>query len=168
MGKNIQDKLGLNNFPAHIEAFDISHFSERERVGAVVVFMAGQPQKRLYRNFKIKKALPGDTEAMREMMTRRFHKYNQQPDLILIDGGKGQLGVALQLKDQFKLKSDLIALAKREERLYLERGGSVLFTRDSPERLFFQLIRDEAHRRAIAYHRKKRESLARPKKGGRE
>ncbi len=168
LGKRIQTELNLKNYPRHIEAFDISHFSERERVGAVVVFIQGQPQKRLYRNFLIKKALPGDTEAMQEIMIRRFSKYNQQPDLILVDGGKGQLGVALQLKNQFKLGSDLVALAKREERLFLEKGGSILFSKDSPERLLFQQIRDEAHRRAVTFHRKKREHLPKIKGGSKQ
>jgi excinuclease ABC subunit C len=168
LGRSIQDELALTNYPDHIEAFDISHFSERERVGAVVVFRGGQPQKQLYRNFQIRRALPGDTEAMKEMMRRRFHKYDRHPDLILIDGGKGQLGIAKQLKAHFNISSDLVALAKKDERLYLEGGNSVVFAKDSPERLFFQLIRDEAHRRAIAYHRKKREKLVKSRLRGKK
>ncbi|MCP5053799.1 MAG: excinuclease ABC subunit UvrC [bacterium] len=159
VAERLRDALQLGRFPTHIEGFDISHFSERDRVGAAVVFIDGEPARKKYRNYIIKKAAKGDTEAMKEVLERRFKKMTEYPDLLLIDGGKPQLGAALEIKQKLNIPSDIVALAKREERVYLEGGRSVLFPEDSPERFLLQNIRDEVHRRAVTHHRKRREKI---------
>jgi excinuclease ABC subunit C len=161
VGERLKQTLHLAHFPHKIEGFDISHFSERDRVGAAVVFSNGVPDKKKYRNYIIKNAAAGDTEALKEVLERRFknRQPEEQPDLLLIDGGKGQLSAAASVKEKLNLRCDIAALAKREERIYLEDGGSVLFPEDSPERFLFQNIRDEVHRRAITHHRKRREKI---------
>lgn len=151
--------LRLTHIPCHIEGFDISHMSERERVGAVVVFKNGKPVKSLYRNYLIGEASAGDTEALLEVLERRFKNRKLKPDLLLIDGGIPQLNVAKEVKRHLAMKCDIISLAKREERIFLENGQSILFPPDSPEKFLFQNIRDEVHRRAIQHHRKRRERL---------
>lgn len=161
VGERVQEALNLSRFPQWIEGFDISHMSERDRVGAAVVFVKGEPVKKKYRNYIIKKASAGDTEALKEVLERRFKNRTpgEQPDLLLIDGGKGQLSAALAVKRMLGLESDVVALAKREERIFLENGESFVFPVDSPERFLFQNIRDEVHRRAITHHRKRRETI---------
>jgi excinuclease ABC subunit C len=159
VGGRLEEELQLTRFPNWIEGFDISHLSERDRVGAVVVFEKGVPVKKKYRNYIIKDALPGDTEAMKEVLERRFSKMKEHPDLLLIDGGKPQLGAALEIKRKVNITSDIVALAKREERIFLENGDSVLFPVDSPQRFLLQNIRDEVHRRAVSHHRKRREKI---------
>ena len=158
---HLKTALHLTRNPDHIEGFDISHMTERDRVGAVVVFKAGKPARSLYRNYLIKKAGSGDLEALREVLERRFKKAKMPPDLLLIDGGITQLNTAVQVKQRLGLTCDIVAMAKREERIFLETGGSVLLPDESPEKFLFQNIRDEVHRRAIQHHRKRRERLPR-------
>ncbi|MCK4835209.1 MAG: excinuclease ABC subunit UvrC [Candidatus Aminicenantes bacterium] len=155
----LKTALNLNRTPDYIEGFDISHMSERERVGAAVVFKLGEPIRSLYRNYLIKKAGAGDLEALREVLERRFRNKKTNPDLLLIDGGITQLNMAKKVKQQLGLTSDIVSIAKREERIFLERGGSLLLPEDSPEKYLFQNIRDEVHRRAILHHRKRREKI---------
>jgi excinuclease ABC subunit C len=161
VGRKIKMKLKLNRFPHKIEGYDISHLSERDRVGAVVTFAGGKAVKKNYRNYIIKNAGSGDTAALKEVLERRFAKKKDHPDLLLIDGGKGQLNAAIEIKNKLKIESDVAAIAKREERIYLEDGGSVIFRRGTAERFLFQNIRDEAHRRAITHHKKRREKIPR-------
>ncbi len=167
LGEEIQRTLGLRNFPSHIEGFDISHLGEKNRVGAMVAFKDGQAEKRLYRSYLIRNAPPGDSEALEEVLRRRFAKAvpphggggTPVPDLLLLDGGLPQLGAARQAKADLGLSCDLLALAKREERLFLEDGTSMVPASGSPLRLLLQQIRDEVHRRAIRHHRKRREKI---------
>ena len=159
LATRLMDRLKLTHPPHHIEGFDVSHLSEFERVGAAVVFIDGKPKKSLYRNYLIKTAGAGDTEALKEIMERRFKKMSVYPDLLLIDGGKPQLSAAKQVKKKIHIASDIVSIAKREERIFLENGGSLLFSSDSPEKYLLQNIRDEAHRRAVSHHRKRREKL---------
>lgn len=159
VAQRLKQSLSLNHLPLWIEGFDISHLSERDRVGAAVVFIDGSPNRKKYRNYIIKKASAGDTEAMKEVLERRFKRMDKYPDLLMIDGGKPQLGAALDIKKKLGITSDIIALAKREERIFLEHGGSVLFPEDSPQRFLLQNIRDEVHRRAVTHHRKRRERI---------
>ncbi|MBE0665617.1 MAG: hypothetical protein IH584_07305, partial [Candidatus Aminicenantes bacterium] len=159
LGEKIKEMLHLGKFPSHIEAFDISHLGEKNRVGAQVVFQNGRPQKRRYRSYIIRSAPAGDTEALKEVLTRRFRDEPSPPDLLLIDGGLPQLEAARQVKIQLGLPCDLAALAKGEERVFLEDGYSFVLEPGTPARHLLQNIRDEAHRRAIAHHRRRREKL---------
>ena len=115
--------------------------------------------RRFYRNYLIKMAGSGDLAAIGEVMDRRYGKKQSFPDLIIIDGGRGQLGIAKSIKEKHHMTSDLVAIAKSEERIYLENGGSIVFEEGTPERFVFQNIRDEVHRRAITHHRNRRQKL---------
>jgi len=159
LGEKIREMLRLRNFPSHIEAFDISHLGEKNRVGALVVFQNGRPQKRLYRSYIIRSAPAGDTEGLKEMLTRRFTGNSSAPDLLLMDGGLPQLAAARQIKEKLGLSSDLAALAKGEERIFMEDGSSLVLEPGTLPRHLLQNIRDEVHRRAIAHHRRRREKL---------
>ncbi|MDD8011961.1 MAG: excinuclease ABC subunit UvrC [Acidobacteriota bacterium] len=159
LGEEIQKMLRLRHFPAQIEGFDISHLGEMNRVGAQVVFKNGRPEKRLYRSYIIRAAAPGDTEALKEVLNRRFRREPSPPDLLLIDGGLPQLGVARQVKADLGLSCDLLALAKGEERIFLEDGTSLVPPGGSLLRHLLQNIRDEVHRRAVTHHRRRREML---------
>lgn len=159
LGEKIKEMLHLDKYPSHIEAFDISHLGEKNRVGAQVVFQNGRPQKRSYRSYIIRSAAAGDTEALKEVLIRRFCDEPLPPDLLLIDGGLPQLEAARQVKIQLGLPCDLAALAKGEERIFLEDGASFVLAAGTPARHLLQNIRDEAHRRAIAHHRRRREKL---------
>jgi excinuclease ABC subunit C len=161
LGEKIRQQLRLHNFPAHIEGFDISHLGEKNRVGALVVYKNGRPEKRSYRSYIIRDAAPGDTEALKEVLTRRFRDEAVSPDLLLIDGGLPQLAAARQVKEKLGLRSDLLALAKGEERIFMEDGSSLVLTPGSMARYLFQNIRDEVHRRAVSHHRGRREKLPR-------
>jgi excinuclease ABC subunit C len=163
LAEKIRSELRLKNLPVHIEGYDISHLGERDRVGARVVFRDGRPEKRSYRNFIIRDAAPGDTEALKEVLTRRFGREGEDPspDLLLIDGGLPQLTAARQVKKKLGLRSDLLALAKGEERIFMEGGSSLVLAPGSLPRHLFQNIRDEVHRRAVSHHRRRREKLPR-------
>lgn len=159
LGEKLRDMLRLRYFPSHIEAFDISHLGEKNRVGALVVYKKGRPEKRLYRSYIVRNAAPGDTEALKEVLMRRFGHESEWPDLLLIDGGLPQLAAARQVKEKLGLRSDLLALAKGEERVFMEDGSSLVLEPGTMPRHLLQNIRDEVHRRAIAHHRKRREKL---------
>ena len=159
LAEKIRQQLRLRFLPAHIEGYDISHLGEKNRVGARVVFKNGRPEKRSYRSYIIRSAAAGDTEAIKEVLLRRFGVETEHPDLLLIDGGLPQLAAARQVKKKLGLRSDLLALAKGEERVFLEDGSSQLLTPGTLSRHLFQNIRDEAHRRAVRHHRRRREKL---------
>lgn len=153
----LREQLGLNHLPLRIEGVDISHFSGRERVGSVVVFENGRPITSEYRNYLIRSAPAGDTHAIREVMERRFgRKDPPDPDLLLIDGGSDQLRAAMDVKARLGFRADLISLAKSEERVFCENGVTTVFPEGSPVRFLLQNVRDEAHRRAVTHHRKRR------------
>ncbi len=159
LAEKIMRELNLRNFPNQIEGYDISHLGEKNRVGALVVFKNGRPEKRLYRSFIIRDAAPGDTEALKEVLSRRFRAESSPPDLLLIDGGLPQLEAARQVKKKLGLRSDLLALAKSEERIFMEDGSSLVLEPGSLPRYLFQNIRDEVHRRAVSHHRRRREKI---------
>jgi excinuclease ABC subunit C len=159
LGEEIARLLRLRHFPGHIEGFDISHLGEKHRVGAQVVFKNGRPEKRSYRSYIIRNAAAGDTEALKEVLTRRFRQEPSPPDLLLIDGGLPQLAAARKVKNEVGLTCDLLALAKGEERVFLEDGSSLVLARGTMPRHLLQNIRDEVHRRAIAHHRRRREKI---------
>jgi excinuclease ABC subunit C len=157
--KDLQTALGLEEAPAVIECFDISHLSGTDMVGSMVQFRNGEPDKKNYRRFKIK-TVEGidDFASIAEIVRRRYHRLLEEdgplPDLIIIDGGKGQLSAALGALEGLGLVLPVIALAKREEEVYLpEESLPRRLDRKGMALHFLQEIRNEAHRFAIAYNR---------------
>jgi len=157
--KVLYETLNLNKFPRKIECFDISNISGKDAVGAMSVAVEGRLAKKHYRKFKIKtKDTPDDYHMMREVIQRRYSKLAQidLPDLILIDGGLGQLnaveGVLFKLgKDHLV---DIISIAKREEEVFKAgETNSYIFPKNSESLKILQRLRDEAHRFGITYHR---------------
>ncbi|KHM52633.1 excinuclease ABC subunit C [Anaerovibrio lipolyticus] len=153
--------LGLVNPPTRMECFDISHTQGSETVASMVVFEDGVPKKSDYRRFKIRSAegKPDDFKSMREVTMRRYGKADaEMPDLIIIDGGKGQLSSACEIiRGAGHLTVPVVGLAKRFEEVYREgESDPVILPRSSQALYLIQRIRDEAHRFAITYHRKLR------------
>jgi excinuclease ABC subunit C len=156
----LQKALALPVMPATIEAFDISNISGTDAVGSLVAFKDGKPDKKNYRRFRIKTIQGADDFAMMgEVVGRAYSRKKEEgkmmPDLILIDGGKGQLNAALAaLKGR---KQNIVALAKEFEYIFLPgREAPIILPKGSPTLQLLQRIRDEAHRFAIEYHRKLR------------
>lgn len=168
IGSYIQEKLGLSLFPHKVECFDISHIQGTNTVASMVVFENGFPKKSEYKRFKIRSAesKPDDFLSMREVVYRRYNRLKTMnlpfPDLIIIDGGKGQLSSAKAVLDELGLDHlNIVSLAKRIEEVFIPyKSRPVIFPINSGALHFFQRIRDEAHRFAITYHRKLRESSA--------
>ena len=164
VGSYLAEKLKLQNFPNRIECYDISHIQGTNTVASMVVFQNGLPKKSAYRKFKIKstEGKPDDFMSMKEVLTRRLNKLGQpkweKPDLIIIDGGKGQLSSVMQIVDEFGITDiDFVSLAKREEEVFLpNESKSILLPRESNALYLIQRIRDEAHRFAITFHRELR------------
>ena len=160
--KTLQEKLSLKNYPKRMECFDISNISGVDKVGSMVVFIDGTPDFDSYRRFKIKTVEGADDyKSHQEMMERRLERLVTspekfpKPDLIIIDGGKGQLSAVKEVFDQKGVTDiDLISLAEREEEIFLVGNSNpvVLERRDYCLKML-QRIRDEAHRFAITYHR---------------
>ncbi len=159
---NLQKALALPVVPSTIEAFDISNISGTDATGSLVAFENGEPDKKKYRRFRIKTNQGADDPAMvAEVVTRAYARRKKEgkrmPDLILIDGGKGQLNAALAALKVLNLKLNTAALAKEFEYIYLpERKTPLILPKDSPALQLLQRIRDEAHRFALGYHRKLR------------
>jgi excinuclease ABC subunit C len=170
----LQEALGLPEAPLRIECFDISNLQGTEIVGSMVVMEDGLPKRSDYRRFKVR-GLTGqdDFASMEDVLTRRFRNYLRErdegaqtgkrfsypPNLLLIDGGKGQLGVAVRVLEELGLEDICVAgLAKRFEEVYLPgQSDPVRIPRDSPALYLLQQARDEAHRFAITYHRQLRD-----------
>jgi len=170
----LQEKLMLAALPRRIECFDISNLGGKSAVGSMVVFQDGEPEKSGYRRFRVRGPdEPDDYGMMREVLTRRFQGPDPAPDLLVVDGGKGQLNVALAVLSDLKIKLDVIGLAKEErsflaakrrlqgkpakseDRVYLPRRKDAIYLSSSPAALaLLQRLRDEAHRFAVSYHRK--------------
>ena len=174
----LQDQLGLSQAPLRIECYDMAHLQGTDYVGSMVVLEDGLPAKREYRKFAVRD-VPGndDYAAMREVLTRRLSAYVHErdtpagergekpgrfaypPQLLLVDGGKGQLGVAVEVLHELGLEDeiDVAALAKRFEEVYLpEQTDPVLLPRGSDALFMLQVVRDEAHRFANSFHRQRR------------
>ena len=163
----LQDVLNLPDYPRRLECYDISHFQGSQTVASMVVFEDGRPAKDQYRRFKIKIAegKPDDFASMAEVITRRFTGKNwDAPDLVIIDGGKGQLNAAceaLQTVPDVSTPPAIISLAKRFEAVYVPgQSHPVILPPDATARLMLQQIRDEAHRFAITFHRSLRAKKA--------
>jgi excinuclease ABC subunit C len=171
--KILQEKLSLAKIPQRIECYDISNISGKHAVGSMVVFQDGEPDKSSYRRFRIKTVSEADDYAMMyEVLSRRFVHNENLPDLVVVDGGKGQLNVALSVLKDLKIKLDVIGLAKEErtiissrgimqkkerkseDRVYLARRKDAIYLSAWPQALrMLQQVRDEAHRFAVSYHR---------------
>ena len=161
----LQDALNLPEAPKRIECFDISHIQGAETVASMVVWEDGAMKKSDYRKFIIK-SVEGvdDFASMREVVTRRYKRVaenrEEMPSLVLIDGGLGQLSAAAQALDAVGLGSQpLASIAKKEEVIYLrgEESDPIVLDRHSPVLHLIQMIRDESHRFAVTFHRKRRE-----------
>lgn len=166
--EQLKNKLNLKNIPYRIEAYDISNLGDKFRVGSMVVMEDGLTKPSMYRKFHIR-SFEGqdDFRSMEEMIFRRIKRLNNTnetdqsfkrlPDLMLIDGGKGQLSKAKSVIDYFKLEIDVIGLAKKEEELFLpNRKESIKLNNNSEALFILQNIRDEAHRFAITENRRLR------------
>jgi excinuclease ABC subunit C len=169
--EELREALDLEALPIRIECFDASNTGESQRVAAMVVFEEAVPRRSDYRTFAIRhEGGQDDFRSIGEAVSRRFARYrlvdeegydrsfSTLPNLVVIDGGKGQLAAALAAMREFDLpRVAVVALAKREEEVFVPgRASSVRLPRDSPGLLLLQRIRDETHRFAITFHRKRR------------
>jgi excinuclease ABC subunit C len=164
--QNLVEILHLENAPERIECFDISHTMGEATKASCVVFGRDGAVKSDYRRYNIKDIEPGDDyAAMRQVLERRYSKRlqspEQLPDLILIDGGKGQLNASLEVLSEYGLDHlPIFGLAKREEEVFVPgRQDPILLPRNSQGRFLIQRVRDEAHRYAITTHRRARNKL---------
>lgn len=169
----LQAKLQLKHLPATIDCLDVSHHQGSEVVASSVRFTDGFPNKDMYRRFKLSQDIVDDYASMKELIERRYKSEDELPQLLIVDGGRGQLSAAAEvLKEKNWLNLiDIIGLAKarrtqetvdplnpmnRERIFKLGQKNPVLLAESSPEELFLTYIRDEAHRFAITYHRKRK------------
>ncbi|HUW65430.1 MAG TPA: excinuclease ABC subunit UvrC [Spirochaetia bacterium] len=155
--------VSLSGPPERVEGYDISHTSGTEQVGVMVVATGGRPDPSLYRRFKVG-AGPDDYAALAQVMERRLARglagdqaFLPLPDLILVDGGRGQLSAVEKVLGNAGVAIPAVGLAKREETIILAGGTEVLLSRDAPALHLLQRVRDEAHRFAITYHRARRQ-----------
>ncbi len=164
IGSYLAEKLNLKNFPHRMECYDISHIQGTNTVASMVTFINGVKKKSEYRKFKVKstEGKPDDFLSMKEVLTRRLTRLGEEkwekPDLIIIDGGKGQLSSVMEIIKELGVKDiDVVSLAKRNEEVFLPgKSKPVILPRNSSALFLFQRIRDEAHRFAITYHRQLR------------
>ena len=158
--EELQQALGLEHSLERMDCFDISHTQGSETVASMVVFRKGSISKKDYRKYKIVSAegKPDDFKSMQEVVYRRYKDYEDLPNLVVIDGGKGQLSSALEVIRGLGLADlPVVGLAKREEEIFIpHQSTSILLDRDSAALHLIQRIRDEAHRFAITFHRKLR------------
>lgn len=165
--------LDINHVLRRIECYDISNFAGKDNVSSMVVFSDGLPDSRSYRHFKIRTKGPNDFAMMQETLARRFSERNKswpKPDLIIVDGGKGQLSSAKKVLDELGITIPIVGLAKRYETIVMSRSDfkpkpefkndgdyfMLNFENDSALLHLLQRIRDEAHRFAVSYHTKVR------------
>jgi excinuclease ABC subunit C len=156
---SLKERLRLQELPETIECFDISHLGGTSTVGSMVQFKNGMPYKSGYRRFKIT-TVEGidDFKAISEIVRRRYARLvfekSQLPDLIIIDGGKGQLSSAVEELKKFNLKIPIISIAKREEEIFVPgMTNPIKLDKKDKALQLVQEIRDEAHRFAITYNR---------------
>lgn len=177
---DLHEALALPRLPNRIECYDISNTQGTAAVGSMVVFEQGVPKKNLYRRFNIRSVTgPDDFASMEEVLTRRMARWQSSqeaaapgykpdpsfsilPDLLMVDGGKGQLARAIKVLDKFGLteRVALISLAKQQEEIFVPgRPESIMLPRQSQGLFLVQRIRDEAHRFAITSHRLRRDKI---------
>jgi excinuclease ABC subunit C len=162
--EQLKEDLRLGRLPVHIECFDNSNMQGSSPVASVVVFKNARPSKKDYRHFNIKTVKgPDDFASMEEIVLRRYRRLLEEnrplPDLILIDGGKGQLNAALKALEKLNLTGNvnIVAIAKKLEEIYYPGDPLPLHISKKSESLkLLQQIRNEAHRFAITFHRKQR------------
>ena len=174
--EDLRKRLRLQVLPRRIECFDISNISGTQSVGSMVRFTDGQPDKQGYRRYRIRTLEgPNDYGMMLEVLQRRYRRAleeNDLPDLLMVDGGKGQLSMAVRILDELGLSElDVVGIAKSrlnvdqasgnrwhsDERLYRPgRKNAVTFPNHAPALFLLQRVRDEAHRFAVTYHKKLR------------
>lgn len=167
--QSIRDALSLSRLPESVECYDISNTQGSLAVASMVRFESGEPKKNKYKRFKIKTVFGANDYAMMyEVLLRRFKRADQKnwelPDLILVDGGKGQMNIAREVLSEIGIlgKVDLAAIAKgrpdeESDKIYLlGRKNPVVFQKNSPELLYLMRVRDEAHRFAITFHKRLR------------
>jgi len=162
--QTLKQDLGLEKLPVHIECFDNSNIQGTNPVSSCVVFKNAKPSKKDYRKFKVKTVIgPDDFASMREAVTRRYTRVlaegGELPDLVIIDGGKGQLGIAYEVLKSLGVddKVPLIGIAKRLEEIFFPGDSVPLYINKKSESLkLIQHLRNEAHRFAITYHRHRR------------
>jgi len=168
----LQEKLSLTKLPRRMECYDISNIGGKHAVGSMIVFQDGEPDKSGYRRYRIKAlSEPDDYAMMYEMLSRRFERGDNLPDLVVVDGGKGQLNVALSVLKDLKIKIDVIGLAKEERAVISSKGITKKKVAKSEDRVYLrgrkdavhlsawpqalrllQQARDEAHCFALSYH----------------
>jgi excinuclease ABC subunit C len=162
----LQEVLELDSLPRRIETFDISHVQGTDTVASMVLCVNGEMKRSGYRKFKIESVKgPDDFASMREVVRRHYENVLEEdegslPDLVLIDGGKGQLSAAVSALNDLGLEGQAVAaIAKREEILFVKgkEDHPIELPKDSPVLHLIQMMRDEAHRFAVTYHRKRRE-----------
>ncbi|MEA3506330.1 MAG: excinuclease ABC subunit UvrC [Elusimicrobiota bacterium] len=157
----LKEKLDMDFKPVTIEGYDISHISSKQAVGSKVLFVDGRPEKSGYRRYKIKqKETSDDIKMLEEVIYRRLRRVKEEqddpPDIMLIDGGKGQLSAACRMRDKFSLSSvRVLSLAKKKGRIYY-RDRMLDIKKESPAYNLIKKIDDEAHRFAVSYHRLRR------------
>ena len=159
--KNLQQELRLDAPPRRIECFDNSNLQGTDPVASMVVFVDGAPRKNDYKRFKIKTVVgPDDFASMREVLTRRYARLKREgghlPDLIVVDGGKGQLSSGVEALKDAGIFGDvpIIGLAKRLEEVFVPyRSDAYMLPKTSSGLKLLQRVRDEAHRFAITFHR---------------
>ena len=169
----LKEKLSLSKLPRRVECYDISNIGGKHAVGSMVVFQDGEPDKTTYRRYRIKTVNdPDDYGMMQEVLSRRFKVKDALPDLLIVDGGKGQLNIALSVCREMNIRVDAIGLAKEErafiatkglvkkklakteDRVYLPGRKDPIFLTSYPSALaLLQRVRDESHRFALSYHR---------------
>ncbi len=157
--ESVKEALGLSKLPIRIEGYDISNVSGQNAVGSMVVFTNGKPDKNQYRKFKIKYVEgPNDFAMLKEVLFRRFKRGTKEefsdkmPDLLLIDGGKGQLDSAIAIKKLLNVDVEIASLAKKEELVFVEgRSEPIRLSRRSEVLKLLQRVRDESHRFAKKY-----------------
>ena len=164
--KSLKEKLALKNTPMRMECYDISNISGTNKVCSMVVFKNGEASKKDYRKFKIKTVKgSNDFASLQEALGRRLERlkegklesFKEKPDLIVIDGGKGQLSSTKEILDKYDFDIDIISLAKRIEEVFVPNSSTpILLKPGSVELRLLQRIRDEAHRFAITFHRQLR------------
>src|SRR5437667_7777731 len=165
ISKEVEEALDLEKPPRRIECFDISNLQGSDVVASMVVWEDGHMKKSDYRRFIIRSlsGLPDDFQSMREVVSRRYKRVQEEglamPDLVLIDGGIGQLHAAQSALDELNIVDQpLASIAKKEEIIYVEgrENEPILLERRSPVLRLIQQIRDESHRFAITFHRERR------------